>query len=139
VGNAKQAAYYYRKAFGFQPLAYAGPETGVRDRASYVLKQGKVCFVFTTSLNPESEISEHVKKHGDGVKALALWVEDAKQAFKETTLRGANAMGEAKVLTDKNGEVVVSTIHTYGDTVHRFVERKNYKGAFLPDTKPGIP
>ncbi len=132
VGNAKQAAYYYRKAFGFQPLAYAGPETGVRDRSSYVLKQGKVCFVFTTSLNPESDISEHVKKHGDGVKALALWVEDAKQAFKETTLRGAKALGEPKVLTDKNGEVVVSTIHTYGDTVHRFVERKNYKGAFLP-------
>jgi 4-hydroxyphenylpyruvate dioxygenase len=139
VGNAKQAAYYYRKAFGFQPLAYAGPETGVRDRASYVLKQGKVCFVFTTSLNPQSEISEHVKKHGDGVKALALWVEDAKQAHKETTSRGAKALGEPLVLKDKNGEVVMTTIQTYGDTIHRFVERKNYKGAFLPGYEPWSP
>ena len=139
VGNAKQAAYYYRKAFGFQPLAYAGPETGVRDRASYVLKQGKVCFVFTTSLNPQSEISEHVKKHGDGVKALALWVEDAKQAYKETTTRGAKAIGEPVVLTDKNGEIVMTTIQTYGDTIHRFVERKNYKGAFLPGYEPWNP
>ncbi len=139
VGNAKQAAYYYRKAFGFQPLAYAGPETGVRDRASYVLKQGKICFVFTTSLNPQSEISEHVKKHGDGVKALALWVEDAKQAHKETTSRGAKALGEPLVLTDKNGEVVMTTIQTYGDTIHRFVERKNYKGAFLPCYEPWNP
>jgi 4-hydroxyphenylpyruvate dioxygenase len=139
VGNAKQAAYYYRKAFGFQPLAYAGPETGVRDRASYVLKQGKVCFVFTTSLNPQSEISEHVKRHGDGVKALALWVDDAKQAYKETTTRGAKAIGEPVVLTDKNGEIVMTTIHTYGDTIHRFVERKNYKGAFLPGYEPWNP
>ena len=139
VGNAKQAAYYYRKAFGFQPLAYAGPETGVRDRASYVLKQGKVCFVFTTSLNPQSEISEHVKKHGDGVKALALWVEDAKKAHKETTSRGAKALGEPLVLTDKNGEVVMTTIQTYGDTIHRFVERKNYRGAFLPGYEPWNP
>jgi 4-hydroxyphenylpyruvate dioxygenase len=139
VGNAKQAAYYYRKAFGFQPLAYAGPETGVRDRASYVLKQGKICFVFTTSLNPQSEISEHVKKHGDGVKALALWVEDAKKAHNETTIRGAKALGEPLVLTDKNGEVVMTTIQTYGDTIHRFVERKNYKGAFLPGYEPWNP
>jgi 4-hydroxyphenylpyruvate dioxygenase len=139
VGNAKQAAYYYRKAFGFQPLAYAGPETGVRDRASYVLRQGKVCFVFTTSLNPYSEISEHVKKHGDGVKALALSVKDAKKAYKETTIRGAKALGEPLVLTDENGEVVMTTIQTYGDTVHRFVERKNYKGAFLPGYEPWYP
>jgi 4-hydroxyphenylpyruvate dioxygenase len=139
VGNAKQAAYYYRKAFGFQPLAYAGPETGVRDRASYVLKQGKVCFVFTTSLNPQSDISEHVKKHGDGVKALSLWVDDAKQAHKETTSRGAKALSEPLILTDNNGEVVMTTIQTYGDTIHRFVERKNYKGAFLPGYEPWNP
>ena len=133
VGNAKQAAYYYQHAFGFQPLAYAGPETGVKDRSSYVLKQGKIAFVFTTSLKPESEISEHVKKHGDGVKALSLVVDDARSAYQETVVkRGAQAVGEPLVLSDASGEVIVATIKTYGDTIHRFVERKNYKGAFLP-------
>lgn len=133
VGNAKQAAYFYQHAFGFQPIAYAGPETGLRDRASYVLKQGKICLVFTTALQQDSEIAKHVEKHGDGVKALCLSVDDARKSYNETVkLRGARAIGEPQTLTDANGEVIISTIQTYGDTVHRFVERKNYKGAFLP-------
>jgi 4-hydroxyphenylpyruvate dioxygenase len=132
VGNAKQAAYYYQMAFGFTPCAYAGPETGVRDRASYVLTQGKIRLVLTTSLDPNSEISEHVKKHGDGVKFLSLWVDDSKSAFSNTTQRGAKAHKAPERLQDEFGEVVISSIHTYGDTVHKFVERKNYKGPFLP-------
>ncbi len=137
VGNAKQAAYFYQKAFGFQPLAYAGPETGVRDRASYVLQQGKIRFVFTTSLQVDSEVARHVGRHGDGVKALSLTVDDAHKAFAETVkLRGAKALGEPVIYADKHGDVVISTIQTYGDTIHRFVERKNYKGAFLPGYEP---
>ncbi len=132
VGNAKQSAYYYQAAFGFELVAYAGPETGVRDRASYVLQQNKVRLVLTTSLLPDSEISEHVKKHGDGVKVLALWVDDARKAFEETVKRGAKPAAEPKVLKDSDGEVVVASIHTYGDTIHTFVERKNYNGAFIP-------
>ncbi len=132
VGNAKQAAYYYQAAFGYQPLAYAGPETGVKDRASYCLQQGKIRLVLTTSLDPNSEISEHVRKHGDGVKVLALWVDDARYSYEATTKRGAKSHEEPNVLKDDDGEVVVSGIHTYGETIHRFVERKNYKGAFLP-------
>lgn len=132
VGNAKQAAFYYKAAFGFQDIAYAGPETGVRDRASYVLQQGKCRFVFTTSLQPEGSISEHVKLHGDGVKVLALWVDDARSAYEETVKRGARSYMEPIVEKDSFGEVVRSGIHTYGDTVHIFVERKNYKGPFLP-------
>jgi 4-hydroxyphenylpyruvate dioxygenase len=136
VGNAKQAAHFYMSAFGFELVAYAGPETGVRDRASYVLQQNKIRFVLTTSLQNDSEISEHVKKHGDGVKVLALWVDDATKSFHETTIRGAEPAKAPQVLKDEFGEVVVSSIKTYGETIHTFVERKNYKGAFLPGYKP---
>jgi len=132
VGNAKQAAHYYQTAFGFQPLAYAGLETGLKDRASYVLKQDKIRFVFTTALYPESSIAGHQIKHGDGVKVVALWVDDARKSYEETVKRGAKSYFEPKVDKDENGEVVTSGIHTYGDTVHIFVERKNYKGIFLP-------
>src|SRR5436190_22068254 len=136
VGNAKQAALYYQHCFGFDLVAYAGPETGVRERSSYVLQQDKIRFVLTTSLQPDSEINNHVKKHGDGVKVLALWVDDATKSFQETVLRGAEVTAEPKTLKDEFGEVVVSSIKTYGDTIHTFVERKNYKGAFLPGYKP---
>ncbi|HOI31447.1 MAG TPA: 4-hydroxyphenylpyruvate dioxygenase, partial [Bacteroidales bacterium] len=132
VGNAKQAAHYYQTAFGFQPLAYAGLETGLKDRTSYALRQGKITFVLTTALTPESPIAEHHKLHGDGIKVIALWVDDARQAWKETTSRGARSYMEPKVNVDENGEVVMSGIHTYGETVHIFVERKNYFGPFLP-------
>lgn len=132
VGNAKQSALYYQYAFGFELIAYAGPETGVRDRASYVLKQNKIRLVLTSSIRQDSEIADHVKKHGDGVKVLALWVDDAKKSFRETTQRGASPAKEPQVLSDENGEVVVASIKTYGDTIHTFVERKNYKGVFLP-------
>ena len=132
VGNAKQAAHYYQTAFGFQPLAYAGLETGIADRTSYVLQQGKIRFVLTTALVPESEISEHVKQHGDGIKTVALWVDDARKSFDETVKRGAKPYLQPVVKTDENGEVILSGIHTYGETVHVFVERKNYTGPFLP-------
>ncbi|MBG6236375.1 4-hydroxyphenylpyruvate dioxygenase [Pedobacter sp. CAN_A7] len=132
VGNAKQAAHYYKTAFGFQSLAYAGPETGIRDRASYVLKQGKIRLVLTTALKSDSPITEHVKIHGDGVKVLALWVDDAYSAFEETTKRGAKPYLEPVTHTDESGEVRMSGIYTYGETVHLFVERKNYNGLFLP-------
>ena len=132
VGNAKQSAYYYQSAFGFTLVAYAGPETGVRDRASYVLQQHKIRLVLTTSLVPDSPISEHVKKHGDGVKVLALWVDDARKAFEETTARGARPAAQPAVLTDEFGEAVTASIYTYGETIHTFVERRNYKGPFLP-------
>lgn len=135
VGNAKQSAYYYQHAFGFQLIAYAGPETGVRDRASYVLQQGKVRFVLTTALHPNHEITQHVANHGDGVKVLALLVDDAEKSFYETMARGAKAHGEPQTITDEFGEVKISSIHTYGETIHKFVERKNYKGAFLPGYK----
>jgi 4-hydroxyphenylpyruvate dioxygenase len=135
VGNAKQAAYYYQMAFGFELIAYAGPETGIRDRASYVLQQNKVRLVLTTSLLPDSDIAAHVKKHGDGVKVLALWVDDARYAFEETVKRGAKPAFEPRILKDEEGEAVVAAIHTYGDTIHTFVERKNYYGAFLPGYK----
>ena len=132
VGNAKQAAHYYKTAFGFQSLAYAGLETGLTDRASYVLKQDKIRLVLTTALNSESPIGEHVKKHGDGVKVIALWVEDARSAWEETTKRGAVSFMEPTVEKDEHGEVVRAGIYTYGETVHMFVERKNYSGVFLP-------
>ena len=118
VGNAKQAAYYYQKAFGFTLVAYAGPETGVRDRASYVLQQGKIRFVLTTSFDPESEINKHVLKHSDGVKVLALGVDDAEKAFYETMSRGAKAHTQPTTLKDEFGEIKFATIHTYGDTLH---------------------
>src|SRR5436190_18374579 len=136
VGNAKQAALYYQHCFGFDLVAYAGPETGVRERASYVLQQDKIRFVLTTSLQPNSEISEHVKKHGDGVKVLALWVDDATKSFNETVVRGVHPACAPQTIRDEFGEVVLSAIHTYGETIHTFVERKNYKGPFLPGYKP---
>jgi len=132
VGNAKQSAHYYQSAFGFELVAYAGPETGIKDRASYVLQQGKVRLVLTTSLDPESEITEHVRKHGDGVKVLALMVDDAYTSYQETVKRGAQSAIEPQTLKDEWGEVKVASIRTYGETLHTFVERKNYKGAFLP-------
>ena len=132
VGNAKQAAHYYKTAFGFQSLAYRGLETGCRDRTSYVLQQGKIRLVLTTPFDPESEISHHIRMHGDGVKMIALWVDDARSAFHETTSRGAKPFMQPKEEKDENGTVVISGIHTYGDTVHLFVERKNYNGIFLP-------
>jgi 4-hydroxyphenylpyruvate dioxygenase len=132
VGNAKQAAFFYMTAFGFQPLAYSGLETGDKTKTSYALKQGKIVFVFTTPLVPDTEIGKHIDKHGDGVKFVALWVDDARSAFAETTARGAKAYLEPIAKKDKDGEVVISGIHTYGETIHLFVERENYKGAFLP-------
>ena len=134
VGNAKQAAHFYKTALGFQSLAYSGLETGVRDRTSYVVVQGKIRLVLTTPMpgSGNNEIFDHIAKHGDGVKVIALWVEDAAKAWKETTSRGARSYFEPKKETDEFGEVVRSGIHTYGDTVHIFVERKNYKGIFLP-------
>jgi 4-hydroxyphenylpyruvate dioxygenase len=136
VGNAKQASLFYQHCMGFELIAYSGPETGIRDRVSYVLQQNKIRFVLTTSLLPESDISEHVNKHGDGVKVLALWVDDATKSFQETTSRGAVAASAPKTLSDEFGDVVVSSITTYGETWHTFVERKNYKGPFLPGYKP---
>jgi 4-hydroxyphenylpyruvate dioxygenase len=135
VGNAKQSAHFYKTAFGFQSLAYAGPETGVRDRASYVLQQGKIRLVLTTALTPESPINEHYVKHGDGVKVLALWVDDATNAFEETTKRGAKPYMAPETLTDEFGTVVRSGIHTYGDTIHMFIQRNNYNGPFMPGFK----
>ena len=132
VGNAKQAAHFYKTAFGFQSLAYAGLETGLKDRVSYVLKQDKIRIILTTALNSKSVIGEHVKKHGDGVKVIALWVDDAKKAYKETTERGAKSYLKPVTESDEFGEVVKSGIFTYGETVHLFIERKNYNGDFLP-------
>ena len=132
VGNAKQSAHYYKTAFGFQSLAYAGPETGDKEKASYVIRQNKLTFVLTTPLKPDSPISQHIIKHGDGVKFLSLTVNDAKDAWVQTTDRGAKSFMEPTVLKDDDGEVVMSGIHTYGDTVHLFIERKNYNGAFMP-------
>ena len=132
VGNAKQAAHYYKTAFGYQSFAYAGLETGMTDRVSYVLKQDKIRLVLTTALKSDSPIGEHVKKHGDGVKVVALWVEDATKAWEETTKRGAKSFMEPTRESDEHGEVVRSGIYTYGETVHVFVERKNYTGVFLP-------
>lgn len=132
VGNAKQAAHYYKTAFGFQEYAYAGLETGVRDRTSYVLVQDKICLVLTTPLDPDSDISHHIRRHGDGVKVIALWVDDARSSYHETIKRGAKSFQEPLVLQDAMGEIVTSGIHTYGETVHLFVERKNYHGIFMP-------
>jgi 4-hydroxyphenylpyruvate dioxygenase len=132
VGNAKQAAYYYKTAFGFQSVAYAGPETGMKDKASYVVQQEKLTFVFTTALKTCDSIAGHVHLHGDGIKVLALRVDDATSAWKETTKRGGKSYQEPTRITDTFGEVVTSGIYTYGETVHLFVERKNYKGPFLP-------
>ena len=132
VGNAKQAAHFYRHVMGFQPLAYAGPETGMRDRASYVLQQNRIRIVLTTPLRPDGFIAEHILRHGDGVRVLALMVQDAEQAWRETTSRGGRSYMEPTRMKDDHGEAVLSGIHTYGDVVHVFVERKDYRGAFLP-------
>ena len=135
VGNAKQSAHYYKTAFGYQSLAYAGLETGVKDRTSYVLGQDKIRLVLTTPLTENSPINDHLRKHGDGVKVVALWVENARSAYEETMKRGARSFMEPTVESDEFGEVIRSGIYTYGETVHIFVERKNYKGIFLPGYK----
>ena len=132
VGNARQAAYFYRAAFGMKLIAYAGPEAGLRDRASYVLEQGKVRFVLTTALHADSKIAEHVHKHGDGVRAIALCVDDAADAWRETTRRGARSVEPPAESSDEHGRAVIASIAAYGDTLHTFVERKDYSGAFLP-------
>ena len=136
VGNAKQAAHYYKTAFGFQSLAYAGLETGVRDRTSYVLQQGKIRLVLTTPLHSDHPIAEHIRRHGDAVRVIALEVPDAADAFEQTVRRGARPYFEPKEEFDEHGRVIRSGIHTYGDTVHIFVERKDYKGVFLPGFEP---
>jgi len=132
VGNARQAAHFYRAAFGMALVAYAGPETGRRDRASYVLQQGKVRFVLTTALRSDSEIAAHVSRHGDGVRAIALWVDDARQSWLETTRRGARSIEEPTEISDDHGRVTLASIAAYGDTIHTFVERGHYNGPFLP-------
>src|SRR5580704_191679 len=132
VGNARQAAYFYRAAFGMSLVAYSGPETGQRDRASYVLQQGKIRFVFTTSLRSGSPIAEHVAKHGDGVRAIALEVDDARQAWLETTTRGARSIAEPTEISDEFGRLTTASIAAYGDTIHTFVERGHYNGPFMP-------
>lgn len=139
VGNAKQAAHYYQAAWGFQPVAYAGLETGLKDRVSYVLKQDKITLVLTSPLQSGGPINKHIDAHGDGVKFVALWVDDASKSYKETIKRGAESYMEPKKLQDEHGEVVLSGIHTYGETIHIFVERKNYKGAFMPGYKTWNP
>jgi len=136
VGNAKQAAYFYRACLGFALAAYRGPETGTRDCASYVLQQGNIRFVLTTPLQPSGEIADHVFRHGDGVKSVALWVDDAEQAWRETTARGARSVHGPFSMEDDQGSARLSSIGIYGDTVHTFVERRNYTGAFLPGFVP---
>jgi 4-hydroxyphenylpyruvate dioxygenase len=132
VGNAKQAAYFYRSAFGMRLTAYSGPETGQRDRASYVLEQGKVRFVLTTALRPDHPVAAHVNEHGDSVKVIALMVDDAADAWRQTTARGGESAAGPRTLSDAQGEVKVASIATYGHTIHTFVERRDYSGAFLP-------
>ena len=139
VGNAKQAAHYYQAGFGFQLVGYRGPETGTRDRVSYLLQQNKIRLVLTSALGPEGEIAQHVNKHGDGVRDIALWVDDARDAFAKAVARGAVPLHEPKVLKDDSGEIVVAAIHIYGDTIHSLVERRNYRGAFMPGFKKVSP
>ena len=139
VGNAKQAAYYYQTAWGFQPVAYAGLETGKKDRTSYVLQQGKIRLVLTSPLDEGGEINAHINKHGDGVKFIALWVDDATKSYDETTSRGAQSYQKPTTVEDEHGKAVISGIHTYGETIHLFIERNEYKGAFLPGYKAWNP
>ncbi|MCC7126747.1 MAG: 4-hydroxyphenylpyruvate dioxygenase [Acidobacteria bacterium] len=136
VGNARQAAHYYQTAFGFELVAYRGPETGVRDRVSFVLRQGKLRFVVTGTLGPDGPIAEHVRAHGDGVKDLAWWVDDAREAFRLALERGAEPAAEPRVLEDAHGRVVIAAIRTYGDTIHSLVERRDYHGTFMPGFEP---
>ncbi len=135
VGNAKQAAHFYKTAFGFQSVAYAGLETGIKDRVSYVLQQDKIRLVLTSPLSPGGEVNHHLDNHGDGVKNVALWVDDATKSWQETTKRGAESAFEPKTINDQNGKVVMSGIKTYGDTVHIFIERSEYDGPFMPGYK----
>jgi 4-hydroxyphenylpyruvate dioxygenase len=132
VGNAKQAAHFYKTVFGFQSLAYCGPETGTKEKVSYAIRQNKLTFMLTTPLRSGNAIADHIAKHGDGVKAIALRVEDATSAWEETTSRGGKSFLEPMTLTDGDGQLVMSGIHTYGDTVHLFIERENYQGVFMP-------
>ena len=132
VGNAKQAAHFFKTAFGFQDHAYSGLETGSKEKTSYVLKQNKIILVLTSSLISKNHINDHLIKHGDGVKNIAIWVDDSRKSWKETTERGAESAFKPYTIEDENGKVVLSGIKTYGDTVHIFVERSNYKGVFLP-------
>jgi 4-hydroxyphenylpyruvate dioxygenase len=132
VGNAKQAAHFYKTAFGFQNLAYSGPETGAKDRASYAIRQNKITFVLTTPMRSNHHVADHHHKHGDGVKVLALTVDDATSAWEETTKRGGKSFMKPTTLRDDNGELVMSGIHTYGEVVHLFIERQNYHGPFMP-------
>ena len=136
VGNAKQASHYYRTAFGFQLVAYRGPETGTRDRASYLLQQNKVRLILTSPIAPDHPAAAHVAKHGDGVRDIALWVDDAREAFEVAVERGARPAQQPTVLKDDAGEVVLAAIHTYGDTIHSLVERRNYRGLFMPGFQP---
>ena len=136
VGNAKQASIYYRTAWGYKLTAYRGPETGVRDRVSYLLEQGKIRLVLTSALGSSGPIAEHVHKHGDGVRDLALWVDDAREAFKLAVERGAKPAREPEVIKDKDGEFITAAIHTYGETIHTLVERRNYRGHFMPGFQP---
>ncbi|HEX7940122.1 MAG TPA: 4-hydroxyphenylpyruvate dioxygenase, partial [Gemmatimonadaceae bacterium] len=139
VGNAKQAAHYYQSAFGFQLVAYRGPETGTRDRASYLLTQGKIRLVLTSPMGPEGAVAEHIKKHGDGVRDLALWVDDARDAHAKAVERGARSVQSPTVMKDDTGEVVIAAIAIYGDTIHSLVERRNYRGLFMPGFQPRKP
>ena len=144
VGNAKQASQFYRAAFGFQLVAYRGPETGVRDRASYLLQQEKIRFVLTTPVRPDISdearmVADHIYRHGDGVRDLALWVDDAREAFAKAIERGAVSVQEPRVLKDDDGEIVIAAIRTYGDTIHSLVERRNYRGLFMPGFRPVTP
>ncbi len=136
VGNAKQASLYYRTAWGYKVAAYRGPETGVRDRVSYLLEQGKIRLVLTSALGSSGPIAEHVHKHGDGVRDLALWVDDAREAFQLAVERGAKPVKEPEVIKDKDGEFITAAIHTYGETIHTLVERRNYRGLFMPGFQP---
>src|SRR3954463_7659203 len=136
VGNAKQAANFYQSAFGFQLVAYRGPETGVRDRTSYLLTQNKIRLVLTSPQGPDGDIADHVRRHGDGVRDLALWVDDARDAFAKAVERGAVPVHEPRVMKDRDGEVVVAAFRTYGETIHSLVERKNYRGLFMPGFVP---
>jgi 4-hydroxyphenylpyruvate dioxygenase len=136
VGNAKQASLYYRTAWGYKLVAYRGPETGVRDRVSYLLEQGKIRLVLTSALGPSGPIAAHVHKHGDGVRDLALWVDDARDAFRLAVERGAKPAKEPEVIKDKDGEFIIAAIHTYGETIHSLVERRNYRGLFMPGFQP---
>jgi 4-hydroxyphenylpyruvate dioxygenase len=144
VGNAKQASHYYRAAFGFRLVAYRGPETGTRDRASYLLEQGKIRFVLTTAIRPDlsadaTRIADHVYAHGDGVRDIALWVDDSRDAFRKAVERGAEPVQHPTVLTDGDGEIVIASFKIYGETIHSLVERRNYRGLFMPGFQPVTP